>query len=90
MAEEPVVVDHERLTEFIVSVLEGVKMSTRTARLTADLMVRTDLRGVDSHWDRHAAEIRGMDAPGIHPPVGRADRRPGRSPRQGSWTARRG
>src|SRR5216683_1428806 len=49
MAEEPVVVHHERLTEFIVSVLEGVKMSTKNARLTADLMVRTDLRGVDSH-----------------------------------------
>ena len=49
MAEEPVVVSHERLTEFIVSVLEGVKMSPKNARLTADLMVRTDLRGVDSH-----------------------------------------
>lgn len=49
MAEEPVVVPHERLTEFIVSVLEGVKMSPKNARLTTDLMVRTDLRGVDSH-----------------------------------------
>jgi L-2-hydroxycarboxylate dehydrogenase (NAD+) len=49
MAEEPVVVPHERLAEFIVSVLEGIKMSPKNARLTADLMVRTDLRGVDSH-----------------------------------------
>jgi len=49
MAEEPVVVPHARLAEFIVTVLEGIKMSPKNARLTADLMVRTDLRGVDSH-----------------------------------------
>ncbi len=49
MAEDPVVVAHERLAEFIVSVLEALKMSPKNARLTADLMVRTDLRGVDSH-----------------------------------------
>ena len=49
MAEEPVVVRHERLAEFIGSVLEALKMSPKNARLSADLMVRTDLRGVDSH-----------------------------------------
>src|SRR6266511_1878637 len=49
MAEEPIVVPHERLAEFIGTVLEALKMSPKNARLTADLMVRTDLRGVDSH-----------------------------------------
>jgi LDH2 family malate/lactate/ureidoglycolate dehydrogenase len=49
MAEAPVVVDHERLADFIVAVLEALKMSPKNARLAADLMVRTDLRGVDSH-----------------------------------------
>src|SRR5882724_13503158 len=49
MAEAPVVVSHERLADFIVAVLEALKMSPKNARLAADLMVRTDLRGVDSH-----------------------------------------
>ncbi len=49
MADAPVVVTAQRLTGFIVAVLEGLKMSPRNAALTADLMVRTDLRGVDSH-----------------------------------------
>jgi LDH2 family malate/lactate/ureidoglycolate dehydrogenase len=49
MTETPVVVDPPRLTDFIVAVLEAFKMPSATARLTADLMVRTDLRGVDSH-----------------------------------------
>src|SRR6266567_760397 len=45
----PIVVPHDRLADFSVSVLEALKMSPKNARLTADLMVRTDLRGVDSH-----------------------------------------
>ncbi len=49
MAEEPIVVTARRLTDFIVSVLEALKMSPKNAALTANLMVRTDLRGVDSH-----------------------------------------
>jgi L-2-hydroxycarboxylate dehydrogenase (NAD+) len=49
MAEEPVVVTARHLTDFIASVLEALKMSPRNAALTADLMARTDLRGVDSH-----------------------------------------
>jgi hypothetical protein len=47
MADSPVVVNHERLADFIASVLEALTMSPKNARLTADLMVRTDLRGVD-------------------------------------------
>ncbi len=46
---EGVVVTHTRLTEFIVAVLTAMKMPPRPAELTAALMVRTDLRGVDSH-----------------------------------------
>src|SRR5499425_3047357 len=49
MADAPVVVRHERLVEFIAGILEALKMSPKNARLSADLMVRTDLRGVDSH-----------------------------------------
>lgn len=49
MAEAPVVVTAQCLTGFIVSVLEALQTSSRNAALTADLMVRTDLRGVDSH-----------------------------------------
>jgi LDH2 family malate/lactate/ureidoglycolate dehydrogenase len=44
-----VVVDHTRLAGFVVDVLTAMKMPRPTAELTADLMVRTDLRGVDSH-----------------------------------------
>jgi LDH2 family malate/lactate/ureidoglycolate dehydrogenase len=49
MAEEPIVVAYPRLTDYIIAVLEAIRMSPSNARLTADLMVRTDLRGVDSH-----------------------------------------
>jgi len=49
MADAPVIVKHERLADFIASVLEAMKMSPKNARVSADLMVRTDLRGVDSH-----------------------------------------
>ena len=48
-SDSPVTVSVDALTAFIVSVLEALKMSRRNASLTADLMVRTDLRGVDSH-----------------------------------------
>jgi LDH2 family malate/lactate/ureidoglycolate dehydrogenase len=49
MAERPVVVSAERLREFLASVLAALKTPPAPAALTADLMVRTDLRGVDSH-----------------------------------------
>jgi LDH2 family malate/lactate/ureidoglycolate dehydrogenase len=49
MAEASVVVDHVRLTAFIVEALGAMKMPRERAHVTADLMVRTDLRGVDSH-----------------------------------------
>ena len=49
MAETPVLVSHERLHAFLVSVLSAMKMPREPAETTAALMVRTDLRGVDSH-----------------------------------------
>lgn len=49
MTDVPVVVSHARLRDFIAAVLEALKMSPSNAALTAELMVRTDLRGVDSH-----------------------------------------
>ena len=49
MSDVPVTVSAEALTVFIVSVLEALQMSPANASLTAELMVRTDLRGVDSH-----------------------------------------
>ncbi len=49
MAEAAAVVAHGALEAFIVSVLEALGMSRKNAALTATLMVRTDLRGVDSH-----------------------------------------
>ena len=47
--EDPVVIAHPRLHAFIVSVLTAMKMPAPRAEITAGLMVRTDLRGVDSH-----------------------------------------
>ena len=49
MAETSVVVDHTRLTAFIADALCAMKMPRERAAVTAELMVRTDLRGVDSH-----------------------------------------
>ena len=49
MAETSVVVDHKRLTVFIADALGAMKMPRERAAVTAELMVRTDLRGVDSH-----------------------------------------
>jgi LDH2 family malate/lactate/ureidoglycolate dehydrogenase len=49
MADTPVVVTASRLHAFIVDVLGAMKMPGRQADITAGLMVRTDLRGVDSH-----------------------------------------
>ncbi len=49
MAETAVVVPDTRLAEFLVQALTAMKMPLERARITADLMVRTDLRGVDSH-----------------------------------------
>ena len=49
MAETSVVVDHARLTAFIADALCAMKMPRERAAVTAELMVRTDLRGVDSH-----------------------------------------
>jgi LDH2 family malate/lactate/ureidoglycolate dehydrogenase len=49
MAETAVVVTESRLTAFLVDALHAMKMPGERAVITAGLMVRTDLRGVDSH-----------------------------------------
>ena len=49
MAETAALVTHTRLHEFIVDVLMAMKMERAPAEITAGHMVRTDLRGVDSH-----------------------------------------
>jgi len=49
MADSPVTVSAARLTAFIADALRAMKMPRDRAALTAELMVRTDLRGVDSH-----------------------------------------
>jgi LDH2 family malate/lactate/ureidoglycolate dehydrogenase len=73
-----VTVSVDSLTAFIVSVLEALKMSPRNAALTGDLMVRTDLRGVDSHGigmlPRHVEWTRaGFVHPWAEPQVARDD-----------------
>ncbi len=47
--EAPVVVTADHLRAFILDVLGAMGMGREAAELTAELMVRTDLRGVDSH-----------------------------------------
>src|SRR5947207_1428311 len=49
MAETPIIVMHTRLHDFIVDVLRAMRMGRPAAETTAGHMVRTDLRGVDSH-----------------------------------------
>jgi LDH2 family malate/lactate/ureidoglycolate dehydrogenase len=49
MAETPTLIPPSRLTEFITRALVAMKMPKDRADITAGLMVRTDLRGVDSH-----------------------------------------
>ena len=49
MTDTPILVRHERLHAFLVETLAAMKMSRPNAETTAALMVRTDLRGVDSH-----------------------------------------
>jgi LDH2 family malate/lactate/ureidoglycolate dehydrogenase len=49
MAEDTVLVSHTRLQEFLGDVLGRLGMPPHLLEPTARLMVRTDLRGVDSH-----------------------------------------
>ena len=49
MAETAVLVTEARLTSFLGDALRAMKMPRERATITAGLMVRTDLRGVDSH-----------------------------------------
>jgi L-2-hydroxycarboxylate dehydrogenase (NAD+) len=78
MTDRPLLVPAPALKAFIVSVFDRWGTPPTVADLTADLMVRTDLRGVDSHgvgmlptyqkWHR-----RGWIVPGAEPKVVRDD-----------------
>ncbi len=49
MTDATLVVGHDDLKAFILAVFDRWGTPPTVAELTADLMVRTDLRGVDSH-----------------------------------------
>jgi L-2-hydroxycarboxylate dehydrogenase (NAD+) len=49
MAETGTIVRAERLTDFCVQVFEKMGVSSDDARTTADVLVRANLRGIDSH-----------------------------------------
>jgi LDH2 family malate/lactate/ureidoglycolate dehydrogenase len=49
MSESPVIVAPPRLHAFLVDALTAMRMPRHAAEITATHMVRTDLRGVDSH-----------------------------------------
>lgn len=48
-SEAPVLVRHEHLHAYLVATLVAMRMARAVAEVTAGHMVRTDLRGVDSH-----------------------------------------
>ncbi|MBI2207710.1 MAG: Ldh family oxidoreductase [Candidatus Rokubacteria bacterium] len=70
MAEASTSIRHERLHAFIVECLVAMTMARRAAETTAGLMVRTDLRGVESHgidmlpryWELWRDGVIAMDA----------------------------
>src|SRR2546428_12024609 len=49
MPEPSVAAEHKRLAAFMPAAFGAMKRPRGRARVTAELMVRTDLRGVDSH-----------------------------------------
>jgi LDH2 family malate/lactate/ureidoglycolate dehydrogenase len=78
MTEPPVLVRAERLQTFLVDVLRALGARADQAEATAGLMVRTDLRGVDSHGvgmlpRYHELWQAGFIAPAADPVVVRDD-----------------
>ncbi len=79
MTEAPLLVRHDALKAFTIAVLDRWGAPRAIAERTADLMIRTDLRGVDSHgigmlpkyheWYRECEQRRRRDgiplAPGL-------------------------
>ncbi len=55
MTTERTRVDAEKLTDFTTEALQKVGVSEEDARITARILVATDLRGVDSHGVAHLA-----------------------------------
>ncbi len=48
-------IDAEKLTDFVIKVLQKVGVSEEDARITARILVATDLRGIESHGVAHLA-----------------------------------
>ncbi len=55
MAAERIRVDVKKLTDFTTEVLRKAGIPAEDARITADILVATDLRGIDSHGIAHLA-----------------------------------
>ena len=50
-------VDAEKLTNFTIKTLQKVGVPDEDARITARVLVATDLRGIDSHGVAHLAQF---------------------------------
>ena len=87
MPDAPVMVRHTHLETFIVATLMAMKMPRSPAEITAGLMVRTDLRGVDSHGIGMLPRLRAVVARGLS---GARRRATGRAGRRRHGAARRG
>ena len=73
MTTEKTTVDAKKLTDFTARVLQGLDVPEEDARITAHLLVASDLRGVDSHGVAHlkmfyARRIR-MGIINLHPKI---------------------
>jgi L-2-hydroxycarboxylate dehydrogenase (NAD+) len=62
MTEVRTTVDADKLTDFVTRVLQKVDVPEEDARITANILVATDLRGIDSHGVGHLAQfyVRGI------------------------------
>ncbi len=57
MADSDVLVDHRSLHDLCVRALTAVEIPENHARMTADVLVASDLRGVESHGVAHLADF---------------------------------
>lgn len=69
MATKNGTVDAEKLTDFTTKALQKVGVPEEDARITANILVATDLRGIDSHGVGHLAAfyVRGIKEGRINP-----------------------
>ena len=57
MAQQDITVDAARLQDFVTRALKKVWVPEDDARITADMLVTTDLRGIESHGVAHLAQF---------------------------------